>query len=90
MGVGRIHGKARLNPSLEMKSYENSPVSELSYDPARLAFLAGGPLDSLLARLAGVSRSAADLSSPVSATASDAPEAAGSASSGNLESANNS
>lgn len=89
VGAGSFLGKVRLNPFLEVRSYDNSPVYELNCDPARLAYLAGGPLDSLLARLAGASRSAADVGSPVSAIVGDAPEAAGPASFGDLESAIN-
>ena len=51
-GAGRPCGDARLNPPPAMKNDEKSSVNEWNYATERLGYLAGGPLDSLVAQLA--------------------------------------
>jgi hypothetical protein len=69
-----------------MKNQENSPVNEWNGTTAQLSYLTGGPLDSLLAQLAGngVSPPAVDAPLPEITAASDASEA-GTAPSDSLE-----
>jgi len=72
-----------------MKHSQDEPVNEWNTTTARLGFLTGGPLDSLLEQLAGsgASRPSAVLQTPVTAIATNAQLAAGSAPTGNFATA---
>lgn len=67
VGAGRPCGDIRMNPPPAMKNDEKSPVNEWNYATARLGYLTGGPLDSLVVQLSrsGVSPPAVVAELPV-------------------------
>lgn len=75
-----------------MQNYENSPVNEWNAATARLGYLTGGPLDSLLGQLAraGAAPPTVTAQAPEVTSIKDAPETAGPAPSANSQPTSNS